>query len=129
MYSEPCVRLGIRISPKIRAKPDESRNNSPPNVMLLTVSDTQKFMCAAFALRSCRRSNGYLDQLPLRFGISALLPPRAKRVAGGGRGVGAFTVESCNCPPTPDRIAFSNPIGPSPPRRGGRVRTLRLQRR
>jgi hypothetical protein len=44
MNIEPCVRLGIRISPKIRENPADNRNNSPPNVTLLTVSRTQKFM-------------------------------------------------------------------------------------
>src|ERR1700750_155978 len=64
MYSEPCVRLGIRISPKMSAKPDDSRNNSPPNVMLLTVSDTQKFIYA-FALRaSCPEQ--FLSVIPGR---------------------------------------------------------------
>ena len=48
MNSEPCVRFGMRINPKISEKPADSRNNRPPNVMLLTVSSSQKFMSAVF---------------------------------------------------------------------------------
>ena len=48
MNSEPCVRFGIRISPKIREKPADSRNSSPPKVTLLTVSTSQKFIVAVF---------------------------------------------------------------------------------
>ena len=44
MNSEPCVRFGIRISPKISEKPADSRNSRPPKVTLLTVSTSQKFM-------------------------------------------------------------------------------------
>src|SRR5215470_11116557 len=43
MNSEPCVRLGMRISPKISAKPDESRNSRPPKAMLFAAS-SQRFM-------------------------------------------------------------------------------------
>src|SRR6476660_2284107 len=43
MNSEPCVRLGMRISPKIRAKPAESRNSRPPKAMLFAAS-SQRFM-------------------------------------------------------------------------------------
>ena len=46
MNSEPCVRFGIRISPKIREKPAERRNRSPPKVTLFTVSTNQAFMPA-----------------------------------------------------------------------------------
>ena len=48
MNSEPCVKFGIRISPKIREKPADSRNSSPPNVTLLTVSTSQKLIAAVF---------------------------------------------------------------------------------
>src|ERR1044071_164155 len=47
MNSEPCVRFGIRISPKISEKPEDSRNNRPPNVTLLTVSSSQNVITAA----------------------------------------------------------------------------------
>src|SRR5215472_6768998 len=46
MNIEPCVRFGIRISPKISEKPADSRNNRPPNVTLLTVSSTQNVISA-----------------------------------------------------------------------------------
>src|SRR6185312_2521812 len=44
MNSEPCVRFGIRISPKMREKPADSRNSRPPKVMLLAVSTSQKLI-------------------------------------------------------------------------------------
>src|SRR6516225_11516289 len=54
MNIEPCVRLGIRISPKIRENPADSRNKRPPNVTLLTVSSSQNVITAAPPL--CARS-------------------------------------------------------------------------
>src|SRR5262249_21975215 len=51
MNSEPCVRLGIRISPKISENPAESRNNRPPSVMLLTASTSMRFIAGAFSTR------------------------------------------------------------------------------
>src|ERR1043166_3624665 len=55
MNIEPCVRLGMRISPKIREKPADNRNSSPPNVTLLTVSRTQNVMAAADQMTDDRR--------------------------------------------------------------------------
>src|SRR5690242_8167796 len=46
MNSEPCVKFGIRISPKIREKPADRRNSSPPKVTLFTVSTSQKVIAA-----------------------------------------------------------------------------------
>src|SRR5262245_60815354 len=43
MNSEPCVRFGMRISPKISEKPADSRNSSPPKAMLFAAS-SQRFM-------------------------------------------------------------------------------------
>src|ERR1700730_16636190 len=51
MNIEPCVRLGMRISPKISENPAESRNNRPPNVTLLTVSSSQNVITAALPSR------------------------------------------------------------------------------
>ena len=51
MNSEPCVRLGMRISPKISEKPAASRNSRPPKVMLLTVSSSQKVMIRRLPFR------------------------------------------------------------------------------
>ena len=48
MNSEPCVKFGIRISPKISEKPADNRNSKLPKVMLLTVSSSQKFISAVF---------------------------------------------------------------------------------
>src|SRR5437868_9268302 len=47
MKSDPCVRFGMRINPKIREKPADNRNSRPPNVMLLTASNSQKVMSSA----------------------------------------------------------------------------------
>src|SRR5262249_47421977 len=55
MNSEPCVRFGIRISPKIREKPADRRNSKPPKVMLLAVSTSQKVMSAIFPRCSSHR--------------------------------------------------------------------------
>src|SRR5262252_2588532 len=44
MKKEPCIRLGMRISPKIREKPEESRNSRPPSAMLLTAKVSHKFI-------------------------------------------------------------------------------------
>ena len=46
----------MRIRPKISEKPDASRNNRPPKVMLLTVSSNQKVISTVFPLvvRSAR---------------------------------------------------------------------------
>src|SRR5262245_769552 len=35
MKKEPCIRLGMRIRPKIREKPEDSKNKSPPRARLL----------------------------------------------------------------------------------------------
>src|SRR6476659_9861446 len=51
MNSEPCVRFGMRISPKISEKPADNRNSKPPNVTLLTDSTSQKFMADAFLMQ------------------------------------------------------------------------------
>ena len=56
MNSEPCVKFGIRISPKIREKPADSRNSKPPKVTLLTVSTSQKLMSAVIPRLSFQKS-------------------------------------------------------------------------
>ena len=35
MKKAPCIRLGMRISPKISEKPADSRNSRPPSAKLL----------------------------------------------------------------------------------------------
>src|SRR6187397_3304719 len=56
MNSEPCVRFGMRINPKIREKPADNRNSSPPKVMLLTANTSQKVIVAVFPPSSCQKS-------------------------------------------------------------------------
>src|SRR5271156_2218678 len=53
MNIEPCVRFGIRISPKISENPADNRNNRPPNVTLLTVSSSQNVMSADLRCSGC----------------------------------------------------------------------------
>ena len=43
MKNEPCVRFGMRRSPKISENPADSRKRRPPSVMLLTASTNQRF--------------------------------------------------------------------------------------
>src|ERR1700733_4191723 len=50
MNIEPCVRLGIRINPKISENPADNRNKRPPNVTLLTVSSSQNVISADLQL-------------------------------------------------------------------------------
>src|SRR3984885_12516360 len=59
MNIEPCVRLGMRISPKISENPADSKNNRPPNVTLLTVSSSQNVILTAPQFRGpdCARRN------------------------------------------------------------------------
>src|SRR5579864_256991 len=59
MNIEPCVRLGMRISPKISENPADSRNNRPPKVTLLTVSSSQNVICGAFPLLAATHVQTY----------------------------------------------------------------------
>src|SRR4051794_40736573 len=96
MNSEPCVRFGMRISPKISEKPADNRNSSPPNVTLLTDSTSQKFI-AKFFLKAgvwygCAANSVHLAPL-----------------AGRGRPSEARSGEGVSSKPSPP---------PSPHRRG-----------
>ena len=46
MNSAPCVRLAMRMSPKISEKPAASRNSSPPSARLFSVWMIQNCMRA-----------------------------------------------------------------------------------
>src|SRR4029078_8498128 len=74
MNSEPCVRFGMRINPKIREKPADKRNSSPPKVMLLTANTRQKDIAAVFPHSSSRKSTA-----------GAFAPPAARLVSGFDR--------------------------------------------
>src|SRR6185312_4942451 len=74
MNSEPCVKFGMRISPKIREKPADNRNSSPPKVMLLTASTSQKVIVAVFQPSSCQKSTA-----------GAFAAPATRRVSGFDR--------------------------------------------
>src|SRR5437764_14798353 len=52
MNSEPCVRFGIRISPKISENPADSRNSKPPKATLLPASRSDRFIAASRARQS-----------------------------------------------------------------------------
>src|SRR5262245_3731500 len=81
MKNEPCIRLGMRISPKIREKPADSRNSRPPSAMLFTARRTQTLMLVSTARaggRWCRaRLLTWSGRTPL------LLHPSP--AGGGGR--------------------------------------------
>src|SRR5665213_3807120 len=71
MNSEPCVRFGIRIRPKMSEKPADSRNSRPPKVTLLTVSTSQKVIAEIFP-RSFPVTRGRRPpQRPRAFAVSA----------------------------------------------------------
>src|SRR6187551_3496063 len=74
MNSEPCVRFGMRINPKIREKPADNRNSSPPKVMLLTANTSQKVIVAVFPPSSCQKSTA-----------GAFAAPAARLVSGFDR--------------------------------------------
>src|ERR1700680_3183871 len=46
MKKEPCIRFGMRISPKISEKPADSRNSRPPSAMLFTARVSQRLIAA-----------------------------------------------------------------------------------
>src|SRR5918912_188485 len=46
MKNEPCIRFGMRISPKISENPAESRNKSPPSATLFTPRVSQRVIGA-----------------------------------------------------------------------------------
>src|SRR5690242_9552627 len=48
MKNEPCIRLGMRIRPKISENPAESRNSNPPSAKLFTAKISQRLICATF---------------------------------------------------------------------------------
>ena len=44
MKNEPCIRLGMRIRPKMSEKPDDSRNSKPPSAMLFTANVSHRLI-------------------------------------------------------------------------------------
>src|SRR5512143_1020321 len=64
MNRDPCVRLGIRISPKMSENPADSRNNRPPKVTLLTVSSSQDDMAIGFPRSFARERRASRQQCP-----------------------------------------------------------------
>jgi len=44
MDREPCVKLGIRISPKINEKPADNKKSNPPKATLLPASTSHRFI-------------------------------------------------------------------------------------
>src|SRR5713226_6706626 len=45
MKNAPCARLGMRIRPKIKEKPDDNRNSRPPKATLFSVWMIQNCHC------------------------------------------------------------------------------------
>src|SRR4051812_22487865 len=72
MKNEPCIRFGIRISPKISEKPADNRNSRPPSAMLFTARRTQTLMLFSDDLvqdgrKDAQRHRGF-GRLPLPVG-------------------------------------------------------------
>src|SRR5713226_4177968 len=44
MKKEPCIKFGMRMSPKMSEKPAESRNSRPPKATLFTASVSQRLI-------------------------------------------------------------------------------------
>src|SRR5829696_8165703 len=95
MKNEPCIRFGMRISPKISEKPAESRNSKPPSARLFTPSVSQSVIHQPFAAGSAgtaslqvlgqrvvARIDGLLQELRRRIG-----PELADLRVGLDRGV------------------------------------------
>src|ERR1043165_10217114 len=78
MNSEPCVRFGMRISPKISEKPAERRNSRPPKATALTDS-TYQFIAVVFPA-ALNEGRWLLRQRPSGCGVPLRLEWR-----GGGR--------------------------------------------
>src|SRR6478609_3365444 len=76
MNSEPCVRFGIRINPKISENPDDSRNSSPPNVMLFTASTRYKVIAGLFSRRQLKKARAPVLAPAIAVSRSALFQRR-----------------------------------------------------
>ncbi len=50
MKNDPCIRLGMRISPKIRENPADNRNSRPPKAMLFTARVSQRVIRDRFSI-------------------------------------------------------------------------------
>src|SRR5215510_276516 len=74
MKKEPCIRLGMRISPKISEKPEESRNRRPPSAILLTAKVSHKLIRHGLGQIGC-----VAPQPPARqWQLAPGLPPRRR---------------------------------------------------
>src|SRR4051812_27880449 len=58
MNSEPCVKFGMRISPKISENPADSKNSRPPKATLLTVRISQNVIDGNFPRSFVPQANG-----------------------------------------------------------------------
>src|SRR5215831_8093452 len=63
MNKEPCVRLGIRISPKINENPADNKNKRPPKAMLLPANISHRFIAAYPGSAFQRRIIARIDRL------------------------------------------------------------------
>src|SRR6266571_1646154 len=76
MKNEPCVRFGIRISPKISENPADSRKSRPPSVTLLTASSSQRFIEPVPAALGCSPA----PPRPRRSGLQRRIVARVDRL-------------------------------------------------
>src|SRR5215470_3302522 len=99
MKKEPCIRLGMRIRPKIREKPEDKRNRSPPRARLLIarMAACAEVICVIIGKRVSRPTR----RRPVKIEGTAepqLRPaPSPRRGEGWGEGV---TIERL-APPHP----------------------------
>src|SRR5215469_13176423 len=63
MNSEPWVRLGIRISPKINENPADNKNSRPPKAMLLPANINHRFIAIFYGSTFYWRIIARIDRL------------------------------------------------------------------
>jgi hypothetical protein len=65
MKKEPCIRLGMRIRPKMSEKPDESRNSRPPSATLFTANVSHRLIEAGLVRALHRPATERRARIPL----------------------------------------------------------------
>src|SRR5215470_19115770 len=79
MKKEPCIKLGMRIRPKIREKPDDNRNNSPPSARLLAARIAACAELIGVNIERSFSSQTGRKLAPTRRTSGKTIPPRAQR--------------------------------------------------
>src|SRR5262245_20775558 len=105
MKNEPCIRLGMRIRPKISEKPDDSRNSTPPSARLLIA----RMAACADVMEVIISRGGPSREANTSLELRRRVPHRPLPPCGGGTGRGVLRFRH-NC---------ATPL-PIPPPQGGR---------